>query len=1034
MPQPDENETWHETPSPTVAGLQTLDPADWQSFRKQAHAMLDDILDFIQYIRQRPVWQPIPDEVRKHFRGPLPAVPTRLEEVHREFMDFVLPFAAGNVHPGFMGWVHGGGTPVGIVAEMLAAGLNANLGGRDQVPVEVERQIARWMQSLFGFPETAAGLFVTGTSMANFIAVVIARDAALGHEARHRGLTAESKRLTAYASAAVHGCIGKALDLCGLGSDAVRLIATGDRGRMDLTALQEAIGNDRAAGFHPFLVVGTAGTVDTGAIDDLAGLADCAAREQLWFHVDGAYGALAMFAPSLAPKLRGIERADSLAFDFHKWGQVPYDAGFVLVRDGALQRQAFAASNAYLRRETRGLAAGSPWPCDQGPDLSRGFRALKTWFTLKVYGGDAIGAAIARTCALARYLEDRIAHTPELELLAPVELNVVCFRYRAKDSDRVNAQIVVELQESGSVAPSSTMVNGRVAIRAAIVNHRTGPGEIDTLIEKTVALGRRSTPARATAALAGDPGKPERSNAPASVNVPSVPRLKWEAELREVERRLAGNPDSVDLRFRRGFWLSQLQRLEEARSDYLKVLAGEPRHLGALNNLGSVLLAMGNIGEARGAFQEAILCYGDDPISRVNLGNLILREIEYMEVRQRSREALQLKHEAREHYEHALRVNPGYEQAHEGLSYLLGDLGDKPKAAWHRREAFRRRSIIAKPYRGKAAPVPVLMLVSTTGGNVLLQQFLREDVFQTHLVLPEFYDLDAPLPAHQLVVNAIGDAELAPEALAAAQSLLTLTRAPVINRPVAVLATGRSANARRLAGLPGVVAATTATLPREQLSATDAATTLAQHGLTFPLLLRAPGFHTGMNFLRVEDLAGLPAALAELAGEKLTVMQYLDARGPDGKSRKYRVMMIDGELYPLHLAVSGNWKIHYFSAEMAGGPEYRAEEAAFLEDMPGVLGRLAMRGLEQIQAMLGLDYAGIDFGLNSNGQVLLFEANAAMAVNPPAPGECCAYRQPAYQRTCAAIHKLLLERAARGLPAMNLAAGVEFTAPTPLAG
>jgi aromatic-L-amino-acid/L-tryptophan decarboxylase len=197
-----------------------------------------------------------------------------------------------------------------------------------------------------------------------------------------------------------------------------------------------------------------------------------------------------MLAPDLAPRLAGLERADSVAFDFHKWGQVPYDAGFILVRDGTLHRDTFAAPAAYLRRETRGLAAGSPWPCDFGPDLSRGFRALKTWFTLKVHGTEALGAMISRSCALARYLAERIEESPELELLAPVSLNIVCFRYRAGDSDAVNAGIVADLHESGIVAPSTTTVGGRLAIRAAIVNHRTGPGDIDALIAATLAFGR----------------------------------------------------------------------------------------------------------------------------------------------------------------------------------------------------------------------------------------------------------------------------------------------------------------------------------------------------------------------------------------------------------------------------------------------------------------------------------------------------------------------------------------------------------------
>jgi glutamate/tyrosine decarboxylase-like PLP-dependent enzyme len=303
-------------------------------------------------------------------------------------------------------------------------------------------------------------------------------------------VAAQPRRLTVYTSNAVHGCVPKAMDIAGLGSDALRQIPTDSRFRIDLAALAEAIQRDREAGFTPFLVVGTAGTVNTGAVDDLAGLADLCRREKLWFHVDGAFGALARLAPDLAPKLNGIERADSVAFDFHKWGQAPYDAGFILVRDGEAHKNAFALPAAYLQRAERGLAAGSPWPCDFGPDLSRGFRALKVWFTLKVYGTEALGASISRCCALARYLEDRIAATPELELMAPVELNIVCFRYRAEDTNRVNEAIVVALQESGIVAPSTTRIGGRTAIRAAIVNHRTSRTEIDALVDGALSLGR----------------------------------------------------------------------------------------------------------------------------------------------------------------------------------------------------------------------------------------------------------------------------------------------------------------------------------------------------------------------------------------------------------------------------------------------------------------------------------------------------------------------------------------------------------------
>jgi glutamate/tyrosine decarboxylase-like PLP-dependent enzyme len=475
--------------SPTAAN-ETLDPEDWSDFRAQAHRMLDDMLGYIEKIRERPVWQPIPDHARAPFRSPAPRLGQNLAQVHAEFMREVLPYALGNVHPGFMGWVQGGGTPVGMVAEMLAGGLNANLGGRDQMPIEVERQVTAWVREIFGFPQDSSGLFVTGTSMANLIAVLIARDAALGFDVRRKGVAAGPGRLTAYTSMAVHSCVPKAMDIAGIGSDALRLIPTDSRHRIDLAALAESIQRDRKAELTPFLVVGTAGTVNTGAIDDLAGLADLCQREKLWFHIDGAFGALAKLAPDLAPRLGGIERADSLAFDFHKWGQAPYDAGFILVRDPEAHKQAFVSPAAYLERAERGLAAGSPWPCDFGPDLSRGFRALKVWFTLKVLGTERLGAAISRSCALARYLEERINATPELELMAPVELNIVCFRYRAEDSDRVNKEIVIRLQESGIVAPSTTRIGGRTVIRAAIVNHRTSRAEIDALVDSTLALGR----------------------------------------------------------------------------------------------------------------------------------------------------------------------------------------------------------------------------------------------------------------------------------------------------------------------------------------------------------------------------------------------------------------------------------------------------------------------------------------------------------------------------------------------------------------
>ena len=471
----------------------TLDPADWSETRAQGHRMLDDMFDYLERLRARPVWQPIPQTVRDHFKQDLPQAALPLESVYEEFKQFILPYSSGNVQPGFMGWVQGGGTGVGMLAEMLSAGLNANLGGRDHAPIAVEEQITHWMRQIFKFPAEASGLFVTGASMANLIAILVARAEALGKAVRRAGVGEEGTKLRGYTSAAAHSCITRALDIAGIGSDALRLIPFDSSHRMDITALHASIAADRKAGLEPFLVVGTAGTVDVGAIDDLKSISALCRAENMWFHVDGAYGALAALSPTLASHLSGIEEADSIALDFHKWMQVPYDAGFILVRDGSRHRDAFVTPAAYLSRETRGLAAGTFWPCDYGPDLSRGFRALKTWFTLKTYGSEQLGRMIEGTCALAQYLEKKVLAEPQLELLAPAQLNIVCFRYRADDADKVNADIVADIQESGIAAPSVTTINGKRAIRAALFNHRTQAGDIDALITAVLSFGKKRT-------------------------------------------------------------------------------------------------------------------------------------------------------------------------------------------------------------------------------------------------------------------------------------------------------------------------------------------------------------------------------------------------------------------------------------------------------------------------------------------------------------------------------------------------------------
>jgi glutamate/tyrosine decarboxylase-like PLP-dependent enzyme len=346
------------------------------------------------------------------------------------------------------------------------------------------------MQQVFGFPETASGLFVTGSSMANLIGLLVARTSKIGTGVRTQGLQQVQQKLVAYTSCEAHSCLERAMEMTGMGGHQLRKIPVNELHQMNMKALEENITADHALGLTPFCVIGTAGTVNVGAIDDLSEIAAIALREGLWFHVDGACGALGMMSPKIGAKMLGIEQADSIALDFHKWGQVPYDAGFVLIRNSQLHYDTFASQAEYLRRETRGMAAGSPWPCDFGPDLSRSFKALKVWFTMQVYGTDRLARMMEQTCELAQYLANRIDESAELELLAPVNLNIVCFRYRCDDADRVNAEIVVAIQESGIAAPSSTTIEGKFAIRAAIFNHRTSQLEIDSLVEASIRFGK----------------------------------------------------------------------------------------------------------------------------------------------------------------------------------------------------------------------------------------------------------------------------------------------------------------------------------------------------------------------------------------------------------------------------------------------------------------------------------------------------------------------------------------------------------------
>ena len=436
---------------------------------------------------------------------------------------------------------------------------------------------------------------------------------------------------------------------------------------------------------------------------------------------------------------------------------------------------------------------------------------------------------------------------------------------------------------------------------------------------------------------------------------------------------------------------------DDVHAAYLAVLQRDPTRLDALLEFGRALMAAGRRAAARVAFSQAVEHHPDVAAAQVMLG---LAQLESGEPGP-----------ARERFECALRIDPGDALAHTGLSFCLEQLGESEAAAGHRRLGFAGRALIRKAYRGTGTAVPILLLASANGGNVPLERHLDERVFETTIVVPEFLDAGTPLPPHRLVVNAIGDVDAVPDALRAARAFCERTAQPILNVPSAVAATGRCDAVRRYGDIPGVVVPRAVLLPRAALSDGAAAEALRSAGLAYPLLMRSPGHHTGMHFERIDGPAALAPALQRLPGDALIAIEYVETRSPDGRWRKYRAMTIAGRLLPLHLAVSGQWKVHYFSAAMADSQEYRAEEARFLEAMPEVLGADAMRALAAIQRRMGLDYGGIDFAIGSGGEVVLFEANATMIVAPADADPRWDYRRAAVARVDEAVRAMLLRRA-----------------------
>ena len=481
---------------------ETLDPDDWEAMRKLGHRMIDDMLDYLESVRERPVWQHVPDQVKAHFSSPVPVKPQLPEEVYEEFVEKVLPYPMGNIHPRFWGWILGTGTAMGAFAELLAASMNTNTGGGDNhIANHVEKQVIEWIKEMLRYPPSASGVLTSGCSAANIIGLTVARNAKAGFDLRRKGIQAAPKKMVLYASQEAHSSIQKAVELIGLGSEALRRLPVNDYFQIDLQMLKSAIAEDREDGYLPFCVVGAAGTTNTGGVDDLDALANLCQQENLWLHVDGAFGAWATLAPKARSKVAGMERADSLALDLHKWMSMPYEIGCVLVLDEEQHRKAFSVMPEYLAHGEggRGLSGGDlPWFSDYSFQLSRGFRALKAWMSLKAHGSDKYARIIQQNLDQALYLGELVDASPELELSAPVTLNVVCFRYVAPGMDgdaldEVNKRIVIELQEQGVAVLSGTVIKGKHVLRAANSNHRSRREDFDFLVREVGRIGKELT-------------------------------------------------------------------------------------------------------------------------------------------------------------------------------------------------------------------------------------------------------------------------------------------------------------------------------------------------------------------------------------------------------------------------------------------------------------------------------------------------------------------------------------------------------------
>ena len=457
------------------------------------HAAADAVAEHRERLLSRPVFGKVPDAAL--FDEPLPEEGLPFDDVLAFAREHILPFPMGNSHPRFYGFINATADPVGIAADYLAAAMNPNCWGGDHAAIHVEKCVVRWLAQMLGYPPDAEGILVSGGSMANFTALATARRAICPGNVREDGLSGQPP-LVVYASDQVHSCVDKAVDLLGIGTRHLRKLESDERFRLRLDRLEEALARDRREGLRPAIVVGNAGTVNTGAIDPLEEIADFCRRESLWFHVDGAYGAMAALSPRLAPLFRGMERADSLAADPHKWLYVPYEAGATLVREPGRFADAFRKFPEYLAADAESPFPGPAWFAERGVELSRGFKALKVWMGLKTHGRRRYAELIEEDVRLARFLAAEVERRPDFERLAESVLSIANFRYRPAgrrlsdpELDAVNRKIINRLVGNGSFFLAPTVLKGRTALRVSIVNFRTRDEDLVALLDESARIG-----------------------------------------------------------------------------------------------------------------------------------------------------------------------------------------------------------------------------------------------------------------------------------------------------------------------------------------------------------------------------------------------------------------------------------------------------------------------------------------------------------------------------------------------------------------